>query len=68
MQSPPTLPPPKIWNVHQLDLLGMDHYFFIRGFTIFETCRQFFLKSNAFQTIFLQPFLENVTGFFIYLI
>ena len=47
------------------------------GVTIFGTCRQFFLKSNAFQTIFsifvmetifLQPFLKNVTGFFIDLI
>ena len=55
--------------------LGMDHYFFNwgGGVTIFGTCRQFFWKSNAFQTIFfitfcngnnfLQPFLKNVTGF-----
>ena len=48
------------------------------GVTIFGTCGQFFSKSDAFQTIFfitfvmetifLQPFLKKVTGFFIDLI
>ena len=38
-------------------MLGTEHYFFIgggggRGVTSFGICRQFFLKSNAFQTIF----------------
>ena len=52
--------------------------FFIKGVTIFGTCRQFFLKSNAFQTIILITFcnentffttiFKNVTGFFIVLI
>ena len=47
--------------------------FFIRGVTIFRTCRQFFLRVMHFKqffslhlvmkTIFLQPFLKNVTGF-----
>ena len=59
-------------------ILGTDHYFFIRGVTIFGTCRQFFLRLMHFkqffslhfvmETIFLQPFLKNVTGFFIDLI
>ena len=26
MQSPPTLPPPKIWNVHPWDDLGKRHF------------------------------------------
>ena len=29
---------------------------FYRGVTIFETCRQFFPKNDAFQTIFLLHF------------
>ena len=43
--------------------LGMDHYFFYRGVTIFGTCRQFFLKSNVFQTIFFITFC-NENNFF----
>ena len=40
--------------------LGTDHYFFIGGgFTIFGTCRQFFLKTNAFQTIFFITFCDE---------
>ena len=60
------------------EYLGTDHYFFNEGVTIFGTCRQFFLKNNAFQTIFFITFcyennffttiLKNVTGFFIDLI
>ena len=46
----------------------MDHYSFVGGVTIFGTCRQFFFKSNAFQTIFfhyiLEPFFKTLTGFF----
>ena len=58
--------------------LGMDHYFFIGGLPFLGLADNFFLKSNAFQnifllhfvmeTIFLQPLLKNVTGFFIDLI
>ena len=53
-------------------------FFYQGGGTIFGTCRQFFLESNAFQTIFFITFcnennffttiLKNVTGFFIDLI
>ena len=61
----------------------MENYFYWGGgggggVTIFGTCRQFFIKSNAFQTIFFITFcnennffatiLKNVTGFFINLI
>ena len=35
---------------------GMDHYFYW-GVTIFGTCRQFFFKSNVFQTIFSLHFV-----------
>ena len=35
-----------------MTILGTDHYFFIGGVTIFGTCRQFFSKSNVFQTSF----------------
>ena len=38
-------------------ILGMDHYFFIGGVTILETCRQFVLKSSMLQTIFFITFL-----------
>ena len=49
-------------------LLGTDHYFLSGGggggVTIFGSCRQFFLKSNAFQTIFFITFCnENMTIF-----
>ena len=37
--------------------------FFIGGVTIFGTCRQYFLKSNAFQTIFFITFC-NGNNFF----
>ena len=47
--------------------LGMDHYFLLGGYHFWDL-QTIFLKSNAFQTIFLQPFLKNVTGFFIDLI
>ena len=52
--------------------LGTDHYL-LSGVKIFGTCRQFFPKSNAFQTIFfitfcnennfLQPFLKTLQAF-----
>ena len=58
--------------------LWTDHYFYRGrgggGVTIFGTCRQFFLKNNAFQTLFslhcvmktiLYDHFKNVTGFFI---
>ena len=36
-------------------------FFFWGGVTIFGTCRQFFLKSNALQTIFFVTFCsENI--------
>ena len=45
----------------------MDHYFLSGGggggVTIFGTCRQFFLKSNVFQTIFFITFC-NENNFF----
>ena len=53
--------------------LGMDHYFFIRGLQLLGLADNFFLKRNAFQTIFSLHFLmktifmnifKNVTGFF----
>ena len=39
--------------------LGTDHYFLLGGVTIFGTCRQFFLESNAFQTIFFITFCNE---------
>ena len=70
---------PILFNIHINDIAYKGQtIIFYWGVTIFGTCRQFFLKSNAFQTIFfitfcnennfLQPFLKNVTGFFIDLI
>ena len=48
-------------------------FYYWGGGTIFGTCRQIFLKSNAFQTIFfitfcngnnfLQPFLKILLAF-----
>ena len=62
-----------IYSATQLHF-GMDHYF-LPGVTIFGTCREFFMKNNHFkqffslyfvmETIFLQPFFKNFTGFFI---
>ena len=42
--------------------LGTDHYFLLgwgRGVAIFGTYRQFFSKSNAFQTIFFITFCNE---------
>ena len=49
--------------VEFVGLKGRTIIFFIEGITIFGTCRQFFLKSNAFQTIFFITFC-NENNFF----
>ena len=42
-----------------ITLLRDGPLFFIRGVTIFGTCRQFFVKSNAFQTIIFITFCNE---------
>ena len=64
----------KVWFTYIRD----GPLFFNQGVTTFGTWRQFFLKTNAFQTIFLLHFvmktifydqlLKNVTGFSVDLI
>ena len=48
----------------------MDHYFFIGGLPFLGLADNYFLRVMHFvmETIFLQPFLKNVTGFLIDLI
>ena len=47
-----------------LPFLGLADNFFLRVMHL----KQFFSLHFVMETIFLQPFLENVTGFFIDLI
>ena len=54
--------------------LGTDHYFLLGGLPFLGLADNFFLKSNAFQTIFfntfcnennfLRPFLKTLQAFY----